>query len=333
METETPLSYYRFKSRPTNRQLWPKNKEGESLFKDWINRVNVTLDPWDKIDSPQFIDFFNIPELSDRFFETKEEEKPLQHSANAQRLPRTSDYNNQNELINLLDNFSLTKEKKQQLDKNIDIDKENRGEKKQDLTRQCIQVKHKTTTRENTKNITEKVHTAVKSFNFDLRNKCKQQQETFKEDKLHIFGAKPVPKFIKTLVPSKSNYTIGEKFKESNKINSEKSIKKCPEIWKKPPFLPSLTKRILKIPETPLLLTAIRAKERKRFEEKLKEKEKEMIATTEKKLEKEEIACLRTKNFHKVQPIRKYNSNLTRIEKRPLIEPLDPLNHKRRRRI
>lgn len=42
---------------------------------------------------------------------------------------------------------------------------------------QCVQVKHKTTKRENTKNLTEKVHTAVKSFNFDLRDKCKQQQE------------------------------------------------------------------------------------------------------------------------------------------------------------
>lgn len=68
METETPLSYYRFKSRPTNRQLWPQNKEGESLFKNWINRVNIKLDPWDRIDSPQFIDFFNVPEISDRFF-------------------------------------------------------------------------------------------------------------------------------------------------------------------------------------------------------------------------------------------------------------------------
>lgn len=68
METETPLSYYRFKSKPTNRQLWPQNKEEKNLFKDWINRVNVTLDPWDRIDSPQFIDFFNVPEISDRFF-------------------------------------------------------------------------------------------------------------------------------------------------------------------------------------------------------------------------------------------------------------------------
>lgn len=50
----------------------------------------------------------------------------------------------------------------------------------------------------------------------------------------------------------------------------------CEKIWKKPPFLPRPAKRILKIPKTPLLLTAIRAKERQRFEEKLKEKEKEV---------------------------------------------------------
>ncbi|KAL2743262.1 targeting protein for Xklp2-like [Vespula maculifrons] len=338
METETPLSYYRFKSKPTNRQLWPQNKEEKNLFKDWINRVNVTLDPWDRIDSPQFIDFFNVPEISDRFFETKEEEKPLQHSANARTLPRTSDYNDHNELINLLDNFSLTKEKKQQLSKNIDTNQteENRGEKKQDLTRRCIKVKHKTTTRENTKNITEKVHTAVKSFTFDLRNKSntkKQQQKTFKEDKkLHVFRAQPVPKFIKTV--------ISGKFKESNNISSEKAIKKCTEIWKKPPFLPRPAKRVLKIPKTPPLLTAVRAQERKRFEEKLKEKEREkemlkcLVATTEKKLEKGEIACLRKKTIRKVQPIRKYNSSLPRIEKRPLIEPpLSPFNHKRRRRV
>lgn len=55
--------------------------------------------------------------------------------------------------------------------------------------------------------------------------------KTFKEDKkLHVFRAQPVPKFIKTLVPSKSNYTNDEKFKGSNKISSEKSIKKCTEV-------------------------------------------------------------------------------------------------------
>ncbi|KAL2714031.1 targeting protein for Xklp2-like [Vespula squamosa] len=343
METETPLSYYRFKSRPTNRQLWPQNKEEKNLFKDWINRVNVTLDPWDRIDSPQFIDFFNVPEISDKFFETKKEEKPLQHSAIAQTLPRTSNYNGHNELINLLDNFSLTKEKKQQLNKNIDTNQteENQGEKKQDLTRRCIKVKHKTTTRENTKNITGKVHADVKFFTFDLRNKSKQQQKTFKEDKkLHVFRAQSVPKLIKTIIPTKSNYTIGGKFKESNNISSEKSIKKCMEIWKKPPFLPRPAKRILKIPKTPPLLTAIRAQERKRFEEKLKEKErkeetlKRVVVKTEKKLEKKEIACLRKKTVHKVQPIRKCNSSLLPIEKRPLIEPpLSPFNHKRRRRV
>lgn len=47
------------------------------------------------------------------------------------------------------------------------------------------------------------------------------------------------------------------------------------KIWKKPPFLPRPAKRVLKIPKTPPLLTAVRAQERKRFEEKLKEKERE----------------------------------------------------------
>lgn len=337
MEAETPISYYRFKSRPTNRQLWPKNKKEDKLFKDLIDCVNIILDPWDKIDSPQFIDFFDLPEISDEFFETKNDDKPLKHNPEAQKLPQTSDCNDRNELIKILDNLSLKKENKQ-LDVNINKDK-----KKKHLIKQCIKVKQETTTttNENKKNITEKVDNVVKPFSFDLRNKCKQQQQkNVKEDKeLHVFQAKPVARSIKTNVKSKSDHTIDGKLKNSNKINTEKCTKKSTEVWKKSPFLPCPVKKILKIPKSPPLLTAIRAKERKRFEEKLKEKEKEMeilkslTAITEKKLEKKEMTRLRKQTVHNAQPIPKYISCLRQIDKRPLTEPLSPFNHKRRRRI
>ncbi|XP_014601189.1 PREDICTED: uncharacterized protein LOC106785330 isoform X4 [Polistes canadensis] len=227
MEAETPVSYYRFKSRPTNRQLWPKNKKEDKLFKNLIDCVNIILDPWDKIDSPQFIDFFDLPEISDEFFETKKDDKPLKHNPEAQKLPQTSDCNDRNELIKLLDNLSLKKENKQ-LDVNINKDKE-----KKNLTKQCIKVKQETTTttNENKKNISQKVDNAVQPFNFDLRNKCKQQQQkNVKEDKeLHVFQAKPVARSIKTAVKSKSDHTIDGKSKNSNKINTEKSTKKSTE--------------------------------------------------------------------------------------------------------
>ena len=45
-------------------------------------------------------------------------------------------------------------------------------------------------------------------------------------------------------------------------------------MWKKPPFVPSLTKRMLQLPEVSPLHTMIRAQDRKKFDETVKEKER-----------------------------------------------------------
>ncbi|KAI4473860.1 hypothetical protein M0802_015910 [Mischocyttarus mexicanus] len=117
--------------------------------------------------------------------ETRKDDKPLKYDPEAQKLPRTSDFNHsRNELIKLLDNLSLMKENKKQLDTNINKDKIHCGKVKENLLIfQCIKVKQETTTttknenNKSNKNITEKVNNTVKPFSFDLRNKCKQQQQ------------------------------------------------------------------------------------------------------------------------------------------------------------
>ncbi|KAK2589018.1 hypothetical protein KPH14_001861 [Odynerus spinipes] len=347
METRTPISYQIYKSRPTNRQLWPQNKIRDDWFQNWINHDNKTTDPWDNIESPQFINFFDdMPEISDKFFETKEEDKLLKHSAKAQTLPRTNDHNT---LIELLDNFSLAKENKQPLEEKIIKDNEYQ-EKGQNLSKLCIETKHGITNEEK-KNTSRKCHTIAKPFNFNLLNDKHRQERkdeciknactfTFNEDKKsRLFRAQPVPKFIKMSAPSKSGCT--SRYMKSERLDSkntnDKSLKNSTEIWKKAPFIPRPPKRMLKIPKTPPLLTASRAEERKEFEESLRRKEKEeemlksLAAIAEKKREKEEIIRLRKEIVHKAQPIRKYKSSLPHVEKRPLTEPLTPFNHKRRR--
>ncbi|XP_050480963.1 targeting protein for Xklp2-like [Bombus huntii] len=121
--------------------------------------------------------------------------------------------------------------------------------------------------------------------------------------------------------------------------NCNKKMKRSTDLWKKPPFVPYLSKQKLPPPKSPPLRTATRAQERKRFDENMQEKNKQkeqmiqMAIAAKKKQEEEEIALLRRQMVHKAQPIHKYKIGLPQIKKRPLTDPVSPIVLKRRRRI
>lgn len=193
----------------------------------------------------------------------------------------------------------------------------------------------------------------VNPFTFSTRDKYMEQRKQERinkileeEKKLKIFRANPVPKFLKAR--SVPVHTNNNNNKNDQKINgnvngkvmktvpSVNQIKKNAEVQKKSHMLhlPRTKSR----PKTPPLQTSVRAQQRKRFDDAIKEKEKQkeqrkqMEIAAKKKQEQEELMRLRKQMVHKAQPIRNYKLGLPPIEKRPLTDPVSPISLKRRRR-
>lgn len=69
-QTVTPVTYVKNNFKPSSRKLWQKeNIKVESASNNWDNcRKSNKDEKWDVIESPQFVDFSNLPNISDSFF-------------------------------------------------------------------------------------------------------------------------------------------------------------------------------------------------------------------------------------------------------------------------
>ncbi|KAF3420038.1 hypothetical protein E2986_05128 [Frieseomelitta varia] len=365
-QTSTPIVHTKDNSKVPPRKLWQtKNEKPE--FADSNTYRNSNKDEiWDVIESPQFVDFTNPPDIGDSFFNksTVVVSTPNLNFANTEYPNTTAD---DNTLTACFDNLSLSSIEYD--DANDETTCVNDNLQKQEIEEYVVYSNDIKLEPEINTKICNKVKkpqkTEVYPFAFDLRDqqKQKQKQEHLKklveeETKVRIFRANPVPNFIKSRTKTINNRrSNNEKKNEQNKLindknkptsnnlnqkvqqsdNCDKQSKKNIEVWKKPPFVPRLAKKKLQLPKTPPLHTMIRAQERKQFDDTVKEKERlreekrQMEIAAKKKQEEEEIALLRKKTVHKAQPIPKYKSSLPKVEKRPLTDPVSPLVMKRRR--
>ncbi|KZC07513.1 Targeting protein for Xklp2 [Dufourea novaeangliae] len=291
----TPVTSTKYNLKPPSRKLWQKenlNIDNEKWRKYRIEEE----DKWDQLESPQFVDFSNIPESRDSFFNKPRVIVSTPIPGSKGIFPSTS---KEDSLITSLNTFSLSGIN----DISPKIQCNNSGQESEENE---SFVKHDT--------IIKMVH------NF--------------------------PKYLKTRsLPATTNKNINNNVGRNNCNTSDndqklqattKNIKRNIEIWKKPPFIPCRTRKNSSRPKTPLLQTAIRAQERKRFDEILREKEiqrqqqslKEIIV--KQKEQEKEIAILRKQTVHKAQPIRKYKTGLPEIQKRPLTDPKSPISKRRR---
>nr|XP_012135073.1 PREDICTED: targeting protein for Xklp2-like [Megachile rotundata] len=295
---------------------------------------------WDHIESPQFVDFSNLPETGDSFFNkvTVVVSTPNPR-LNNEKLPNT--VVEENALIASFDNFSLSGIQHGSYNDGNSTVKENYVVHNSSV--KLVEIKNEKCTK------TKKpLNTMVNPFTFAMRDKYMEQRKQERinkmleeEKKVKIFRANPVPKFLKARLVHNNNNNDKNEQKANGNINGKvtktvpaKEVKKNTEAQKK------LTLHFLRPkvrPKTPPLRTTTRAQQRKRFDEAIKEKEKQreelkqMEIAAKKKQEKEELLLLRKQLVHKAQPIRNYKLNLPPIEKRPLTDPVSPLTLKRRR--
>ncbi|KAK9305247.1 hypothetical protein QLX08_003679 [Tetragonisca angustula] len=361
-QTSTPMVYTKDNSKPP-RKLWQKNQklEFENLnLNMYKNSDNDEV--WDTIKSPQFVDFTNPPDTSDSFFNKS---IAIVSTPNSSIASTENIIVDDNTLVESFGDLSLSSIKSYDAnDKTTCTNDELQKEETEEYIVHINNIKLGPEIK-----ICNKVKKAQKTevypFTFDLRDQQKQQQKEEhlkklqeEEKKVRIFRANPMPNFIKSRAKIINNRrSNGQKKNEKNKLtndknepttstvnqkvqesdNCDKQSKKNIEVWKKPPFVPSLTKRMLQLPEVSPLHTMIRAQDRKKFDETVKEKERlreetrQMEIAAKKKQEEEEIAMLRKKIVHKARPIPKYKSSLPKVEKRPLTDPVTPQVMKRRR--
>ncbi|XP_076760919.1 uncharacterized protein LOC143429273 [Xylocopa sonorina] len=307
---------------------------------------------WDIINSPQFVDFSNYRNTSGSFVNklTVIVSTPIPNDANGKH-PNTITENHEDEtLIASLRNISLSGIECESETSQTYIDQQENDENKY-IIHKAKPIKFQTpnvTTKPDNKD-KKSQNPAVYPFTFDLRqnHNTKSKQAQVKkiledEEKVTVFRAKPLPKFIETRRKTSVNDNHKRKItNNNNKTNNNKNevIKKHSELWKKPPLIPILPHKKTERAKTPPLRSAARALERKRFDQYLQEKErlnqqlKEMEIAAKKKQEQKEILELRQRITFKAKPIRKYKPDLPRVEKRPLTDPISPITLKRRRRI
>ncbi|XP_043520373.1 targeting protein for Xklp2-like [Frieseomelitta varia] len=363
-QTSTPIAYTKDNSKILPRKLW-QTKNAKPEFENDNSNMYRNLDKdekWDMIESPQFVDFTNPPDIEDSFFNKSTAVVSMQNSTFANtEYPNTTP--NDNTLIVSFNDLSLSSIKYDDADDEKTCVNDNL--QKQETEEYVVHSNNIKLEPEINTKICNKVKKEVYPFTFDLRDqeKQKQKEEHLKklleeETKVRIFRANPLPNFIKSRTKTINNRrNNNEKKNEENKLindknkptsnnlnqkvqesdNCDKQSGKNIEVWKKPPFVPRLAKRMLQLPKTPPLHTVTRAQERKQFDDTVKEKERlreekrQMEIAAKKKQEEEEISLLRKRTVHKAQPIPKYKSNLPKVEKRPLTDPVSPLVMKRRR--
>lgn len=358
----TPVTYTN-NLKPPSRRLCHKEddkRESQEILFHHKHRI-VDDEKWDVIQSPQFIDFSNLPEVVDSFSNklTVIVSTPNPNLRN-ESLPKTVTAD-EDTLVASLDTFSLSSIKYENsattILENYNYQKE---EDEEEYTVHHVSAKKELKVKTETRNTEKKPqNTAVYPFSFDLRQKHMQErrQERIKkileeENKVRQFRANPIPKFLKSRPVTihnheNTNHGNNNNDNQGNLCNnpgkkagtSNMSTKKSTELWKKSPFVPSLSRKKLERPRTPPLKTASRAQQRKRFDEGIKEKEKQrekirqMEIAAKKKQEEEELLILRKQLCFKAQPIRKYKTDFMRVEKRPLTDPVSPITLKRRRKL
>ncbi|CAK9804207.1 Targeting protein for Xklp2 [Anthophora quadrimaculata] len=360
-QTVTPLTYLKNNLKLPSRKLWKQEDFGPKLHDDiWSQYRNSNQDEnWNHIQSPQFVDFSNLQHMEDSYFNKYIAivSTPNPNFGNG-KLPNTVADNDM--LLAALNDFRLSDIKHETpntADKAYEnFHNDNKKEEEEYVVHNANHQFDKKTQPERCNKVKKPQNTAVNPFAFHSRDGYKRENKPERinkeEQKIKIFRAKPVPKFVKTETTSfptttnnnNNNNNNNEKMNKNPngnapKANSYQHIKKSSELWKKPPFVPCLSRKNLERPKTPPLQTMARAQERKRFDDKIKEKERqkeeqrEMEIAAKKKQEEKENKLLRMKTVHKAQPIRKYKTDLPKIQKRPLTDPTSPLTLKRRRRV
>ena len=354
----TPVTYARNNLKVPSRRLWQKeNVKPEHDY--WRECKKSDKEQWDRIESPQFVDFSNLPETGDSFFNkvTVIVSTPKPDFENG-KLPNSFE-EEEDTLVASFNNVALSAIKHgPPVEASYIFDNENVECKEEYVVHNASCTMEKKGKKENCAKVNKPQAVTVNPFTFDLRQKHKQEykQQRIKkmleeEKKMMVFRANPVPKFLKarSVRTNKHNNNDNSASDRNDKIKSNanekaqsinspgKPKKKNAEIWKKPPFMPALTKRSSERPKAPSLHTASRAEERKRFDDIIKEREtqreqaRQMELAALKKQEEKEIALLRKQTVHKANPIRKYKMCVPRTEKRPLTDPMSPLSSKRRR--
>ncbi|XP_076177119.1 uncharacterized protein LOC143151656 [Ptiloglossa arizonensis] len=371
-QSVTPVASVNY-LKPPSRKLWQKEDAKTDHGNDKRGKCRISeKEKWDTIQSPQFVDFSNLPTTSDSFFgrTTVIVSTPLPNVQNGKLFNLFEE----DSIITSLNNFRLSgicHENEPPTATSANFDNGHEQNKEQYVIHEA---------NDKLKYDQRKCHTArkpqtttVNPFMFHTREKHRQdqKQERIKklleeEKKMRVFRANPVPKFLKSrsvpVIDNKNhnNNNINEKTaKIVERVEKQEPIKKNIEsiansissinrkncrviemeyyIWRKPPFVPYLSKHNLVKSKTPALHTRVRAQDRKRFDAGIKEKEmqreqlKKMDIAAKKKQEEKEIACLRKQMIHKAQPIRKYKLGLPTIQKRPLTDPIEPVLLKRRR--
>ncbi|XP_043605148.1 targeting protein for Xklp2-like [Bombus pyrosoma] len=326
-QTITPVGVTKNDSKVPFWKFWQENikpKSGDTNLNHrfencWKKYRNSRKDSWDEIESPQFVDFFNPPDIGDSFFNKAiiTTSTPNQGHTNTKHPNTILD---DETLVVSLSNIYLSNITFDNHEETYVNSDDSQGQEKGKY------VVHNATKLELKANVTASNKTkmmqrieVVYPFTSDLQKKSTQggKQENIK-------------KILKDENKEK-------KVEKSNNCN--KKIKQSTDLWKKPPFVPHLSKQKLPPPKSPPLRTASRAQERKRFDENIQEKNRQkeqmiqMAIAAKKKQEEEEIALLRKQMVHKAQPIHKYKIGLPKINKRPLTDPVSPIVLKRRRRI
>ncbi|CAK9819004.1 hypothetical protein ANTPLA_LOCUS10029 [Anthophora plagiata] len=386
-QTVTPLTYLKNNLKLPSRKLWKQEDLGQKLHDDiWSQYRNSNQDEnWNHIQSPQFVDFSNLQNMEDSYFSkqisirfrsliihrtllttisvssdkyTVIVSTPNPNFGN-EKLPNT--VTDDDMLVATLNDFRLSGIKHETpntaaYENFHNVNKKEEEEEEYVVHNANLHFDEKAQP-EKCNKVKKPQNTAVNPFAFRSRERYKRENKperiSKEEQKIKIFRAKPVPKFVKTGTASfptttnnnnNNNNNNNEKMNKSPKgnartANSYQHIKRSGELWKKPPFVPCLSRKNLEKPKTPPLQTMARAQERKRFDDMIKEKErqkeeqKEMEMAAKKKREEEENKLLRMKTVHKAQPVRKYKTDLPKIQKRPLTDPTSPMTLKRRRRV
>ncbi|XP_068971287.1 uncharacterized protein [Bombus flavifrons] len=314
-QTLTPVGATKYNSEVPFWKFWqenikPKSSDINSNHQPghcWGKYRNSRKDDnWDEIESPQFVDFFNPPDIGDSFFNKAiiTTSTPNQGHTNTKHPNTVVD---DETLIASLSNFYLsdiTFDNHERTYVNRD-DSQGQKEKEKYVVHNASKLEPKANVKASNKTRMMQRIGVVYPLVFDLQKKYTQEgkQENIKKI-----------------------------LKDENKTKEvEKSNNCCKKIKRSTDKLPP--------PKSPPLRTASRAQERKRFNDNIQEKNKQkeqmiqMAIAAKKKQEEEEIALLRRQMVHKAQPIHKYKIGLPRINKRPLTDPVSPIVLKRRRRI
>nr|XP_033338012.1 uncharacterized protein LOC117227120 [Megalopta genalis]XP_033338021.1 uncharacterized protein LOC117227120 [Megalopta genalis]XP_033338030.1 uncharacterized protein LOC117227120 [Megalopta genalis]XP_033338032.1 uncharacterized protein LOC117227120 [Megalopta genalis]XP_033338041.1 uncharacterized protein LOC117227120 [Megalopta genalis] len=338
--TLTPFGYQKNNLKPVARKLWQRGDT--NIGKE---NGNLQKEQWDELESPQFVDFSKLPEIDDSFFSKS---RVIVSTPNV----TVQDTFNDNALIESLKSFSLSgidfaSPKLEQCD--VDSRNEN-TENESEMNNTVIKMDKKKP--EKCKQVKQQLNIPTNPFRRPLRYIQEIKPEHIKKNveeakKPWVFRANPVPKYLKlrATVTNENNKNTNNNVGKANcntvakdqKLSSCHKNKTNEEVWNKPPILPCPVRKNLMRPKTPPLQTAIRAEERKRFNNILKMKELEMQQRRQMELaankiqEEREIALLRKQTVHKAQPVPKYKLNLPKVPKRPLTDAISPLTLKRRR--